>query len=120
MSNISKLRIFVNNSIIQPNFLIDLGTPLSVKNLTWNGVENILINYSEGICSTILSQKNIRVICKEIDSIIGEIGSILSERDIITISIWIVELIDKWIEMAIELEEFESAKNLTSLLNNEY
>jgi hypothetical protein len=117
---INQLRSFAVKTIKQPEFLIDPSSPLSVKNLVWNRVHNILYEYMVGITEILISNSRIKQTCEEIQKISDDMSNNISDNDMMYVWLFLGETVESWIEEAIELEEFECASNLKKLLENEY
>lgn len=117
---INQLRSFVVKSIKQPEFLLDPNSPLSVKNLVWNRVHNILYEYMVGLSEVTLPNGRIKQTCEEIQRLNDDMANSVSDNDMMYIWLYIGELVESWIEKSIELEEYESSSNLKKLLENEY
>jgi hypothetical protein len=117
---INQLRSFAVKSIKQPEFLMDPNSPISVKNLVWNRVHNILYEYTIGLSEILLTNSRIKQTCEEVQRINDDMANTISENDMMYIWLWLGETVESWIEKAIELEEYESSANLKRLLENEY
>lgn len=117
---INQLRSFAVKTIKQPNFLMDPNSPLSVKNLIWNRVHNILYEYTVGLSEILLSNSRIKQTCEEIQKLNDDMANSVSDEDMMYIWLFLGETVESWIEKAIELEEYETSANLKKLLENEY
>ncbi len=117
---INRLRSFAAKSIKQPEFLLDPNSPLSIKNLVWNRVHNILYEYMIGLTEILISNSRIKQTCEEVQKLNDDMANSISDNDMMYCWLFIGEVVESWIDKAIELELFESASNLKKLLENEY
>jgi len=117
---INQLRSFAVKTIKQPGFLLDPNSALSIKNLVWNRVHNILYEYMVGLTEILISNSRIKQTCEEVQKLNDDMANSISDNDMMYVWLWIGETVESWIEKAIDLEEFEAASNLKKLLENEY
>jgi hypothetical protein len=84
-------------------------------------VYNILnVIYTYGVDTDIIPDKLVKEACKDVNSFQDELIDIVSANLHLTIWLWIGETVETWIEMAIKLEEFETATNLKKILECQY
>lgn len=117
---INQLRSFAVKTIKQPQFLMDPNSPLSVKNLIWNRVHNILYEYTIGLSEILLSNSRVRQTCEEVQRLNDDMANSVSDEDMMYIWLFLGETVESWIDKAIELEEYETSANLKKLLENDY
>lgn len=80
----------------------------------------IIDNYYQGIKPRFLSNGEVKRLCLKIDHLSYEALQ-MTPGDIHLLAwLWIGDMVEVWMQMAIELEEFEAATNLRKLLNSEY
>ena len=119
-SNLTILRTKVVKSIVQPDFLVDPSTTLSVKNLTWTLTRDILYHYLDALSDKVLTKSKIRFICNSIKLIVDQLTTILSDKDLMYLNMYLCEMVDSWVEWSIDLEEFETSQNLKNIFEENY
>lgn len=107
-------------SIKKPDWLEDSSSPLSFKNLAWNGVYNILLLFLDGVNKKTLTKKRIELIVKHIESTTNELDTFLDERQLLLCWIFVGEKVESWSKLAVECEEYETAANLQKILETFY
>lgn len=107
-------------TIKRPDWLEEQSSPLSVKNLAWNGVYNILLLFLDAVNEKTLTKKRVEIIVKHIEATTNELDSFLDERQLLLCWIFIGEKIESWSKLAVQWEQYETAANLQKILETFY
>ncbi len=119
-NNIKEFRKKLLYTINKPDWLEDNSTPLSFKNLAWNGVYNILLLFLDGVNSKTLTKKRIELIVKHIEATTNELDTFLDERQLLLCWIFVGEKVESWSKLAVEWEQYETAANFQKILETFY
>jgi hypothetical protein len=108
----------IAKTILVPHFLYEWNDQYKdeLVNLTFQ----ILDLYYRGVNSDLLTNVQVKRICRKIDRLSAESITISPSHIHLQCWLWIGEMIEEWIQLAIFEEEFEVAANLRKLLNSEY
>ena len=112
----------INLTIHLPDFLSEQKDIENIDEII-KGYWKILNTFWRGVNEKFLSNTVIRNICMKIDWISDSIlDNLPQDKKHIHLQswIWIGNLIEIWIELAVLREEYETATNLRRILNSEY
>lgn len=113
--NAQAYRKEVLKTIIKPDFLTN-EMAFSIEEVSWRYTFNILNFFLEGVTPRILSDAKIKYICGFVTSEIEELSKSVDSKQLLMCWLHIGELIEDWIVLAEESEEYESASNLMKIL----
>lgn len=119
-NNIKDFKKELLYTIKRPDWLEEQSSPLSVKNLAWNGVYNILLLFLDGVNSKTLTKKRVDIIVKHIEATTNELDTFLDEKQLLLCWIFIGEKIESWSKLAVQFEQYETAANLQKILETFY
>ena len=105
----------VISTIVRPDFL-DNTNSFSTEEISWRHTFNTLKLFSDGINTNILNESKIKYICDFINAEIEELSKSVDSKQLLMCWLYIGELVEDWVQMALELEEYESASNLMKIL----
>lgn len=115
----SKEHIFrqtIKKTIKRPDFLSDPNNSFSTKSLTWTLTYSILTLFNDVIGNEIVSNPKLNYISKLIMDSSEELSKFIDDKELLYIWLFIGELVDEWIELAEEQEQYESCANLKNLM----
>lgn len=102
-------------TIIRPDFLNNTNS-FSTEELSWRHTFNVLHLFLDGVGPRVLSDAKIKYICDFVNAEIEELSKVVDSKQLLMCWLHIGELVEDWVQMALELEEYESASNLMKIL----
>lgn len=115
---ITILRKQIMDTIKRPDFLEKSNSSgISVNDIAWNNSYEILYRMLDCVRSCVLSQKAIDDILISIGESSYELDNILNGKQQLYTWIWIHGMIGAWLDMALELDQFETAANLKKIID---
>ncbi len=115
----SKDQIFrqvIKKTIKRPDFLNDPNNSFSTKSLTWTLTYNILILFNDVVVQDVVSNPRLNYISRLIMDSSEELTKFIDDKELLYIWLFIGELVDEWIEIAEEQEQYEVCANLKNLM----
>ncbi len=106
----------IKRTIKRPDFLSDPNNSFSTKSLTWTLTYGILIHFNDVVVNEVVSNSKLNYISKLIMDSSEELSKFIDDKQLLYIWLFIGELIDDWIEMAEDEEQYEACANLKNLL----
>jgi hypothetical protein len=114
------LKLQIGDTVFLPDFVREWNAPGDTKDRLSHILFEILNFYYCGVTNYFLSNRKIKDTCYEIDELSFEITEITTPHINLQCWLFIGETVEKWIEFALNEEEYETASNLKKILNSEY
>ena len=111
-TSLLKVRRYIINSIRRPDFIIN--------DEIWLSVSSLVYLFLDGVVDYIQHNDLIESICIDIERTSKKIKEFVYHKMVMYIWIWLSELVESWIEFAIENEEYEIAANLQNIISQNY
>lgn len=116
--NVKYLKDTCTGGIKIPRFINDLDP--EINRAIWSLTYNILVLFSGGIQKSIKAEWRCDLISDEIMLISEDISKLVDSKEILLIWLFIGNMIEEWIDRAVELDCFESAENLKRILGSSF
>ena len=119
-NTILSLRKRILNSIKRPDFLSSIINSMTINDLAWNHCYLILFAGLDCVSKSILTDKQIDAIIDEIDGAACDLENTIDPKTLLYCWVWLHSNMIDWVDVAIELEEYETAENLRKVITKIY
>lgn len=107
-----KTKRCIINTIKRPDFII--GDEI------WLSVSGMVYLFLDGVVDYVLDNDSIASICIDIEKVSNNLKNFVYHKMVMYIWIWVSELVELWIELAVANEEYEMAANLQNIISQNY